>query len=640
MKDSPDQATKRHDSGMSDDFGLTGIEFIEFATFGRKSASSLQEALEKLGFQVAARHRSKDVVLLRQGDINLILNSEPHSFARSFATRYGTSVCAIALRVRTADRIHNAAVHAKVQDYSGRIGPDESFIPAIRAVSGSLLYLVETDGSETIYDRDFQAPEQVMPFKGNLTRVDHVSQSVFPGMTRKWVRFYRRLLGFHVLERNTIVDPNGRALSTVLSNKERAVHFIINEPNNFGTDCDRFLRENTGEGVQHLAFETPDLFAYLDHIRGLGVDVLKIPDLYYDNMLAEGYDPSLVEKLRDYRVMLDTENGGQFLHAYSQSFNGGIFFEFVQRNNHQGFGRHDVTARLMAQKGNVESSEKTDKPAEMPTDMLEFSVDADTVLLGTVFSQMTHVLMPEMMNRSLSLHGLNVVWLPFVVEPDGLKRFVDGFRTLGNLAGFSVAAPHKAEIVPLLDELTERAIAVGAVNLVRKEADGRLVGDIVDGEGFVRGIEELRGTVNDASIWLVGASIEGRAIAFAFAEYGASSIAISDADENSAGDLVSDLLRAYPAIKVSYGQPVDMKAVQIAVNATPLGREPEDPMPFNPADLPPETWIADVVARPDMTRLLFEATRLGHKTCSGRLLLEKQIDEFAVFFGFTEGSSV
>lgn len=640
MKDSPDQAVKRHDSALSDDFGLLGIEFIEFATFGKKSASSLQEALKKLGFQAVAHHRSKDVVLLRQGDINLILNSEPNSFARSFATRYGTSVCAIALRVRNADRIHNAAVHAKVQDYSGRIGPDEAFIPAIRAVSGSLLYLVETEGSETIYDRDFQPTEKIVSFKGNLTRIDHVSQSVFPGMTRKWVRFYRRLLGFHVLERNTIVDPNGRALSTVLSNEERAIHFIINEPNNFGTDCDRFLRENTGEGVQHLAFETPDLFAYLDHVKGLGVEVLKIPNLYYDNMLAEGYDPALVEKLRDYRVMLDTENGGQFLHAYSQSFNGGIFFEFVQRNNHKGFGRHDVTARLMAQKGSVEASEKTDKPVEMPTDMLEFSVDTDTMLLGTVFSQMTHVLMPELMNRSLALHGLNVVWLPFVIEPDGLERFVDGVRSLGNLTGFSVATPHKAQIVPLLDELTGRALAVGAVNLVRKEADGRLVGDIVDGEGFVRGVEELRGTVHGACIWLVGAGIEGRAIAFAFAEYGVNRIAVSDPDETSARNLVSDLAHAYPAIENSYGQPLDMETVQIAVNATPLGREPEDPMPFNPADLPPETWIADVVARPDMTRLLFEAARLGHKTCSRRLLLEKQIDEFAVFFGFTEGSSV
>jgi len=457
-------------------------------------------------------------------------------------------------------------------------------------------------------------------------------------MTRKWVRFYRRVLGLHVLERNTIVDPNGRALSTVLSNKERAVHFIINEPNNFGTDCDRFLRENTGEGVQHLAFETPDLFAYLDHITGHGVEVLKIPDLYYDNMLSEGYDPALVEKLRTYRVMLDTENGGQFLHAYSQSFNGGIFFEFVQRNNHRGFGRHDVTARLMAQKGNVESSEKTDKPAEMPTDILEFSVDADTLLLGTVFSEMTHVLMPEMMNRSLAFHGLNVVWLPFVIEADGLERFMGGVRSLGNLAGFSVAAPHKARIVPLLDELTERAIAVGAVNLVRKEADGRLVGDIVDGESFVRGIEELRGNVDGASVWLVGATIEGRAIAFAFARYGIQRIAISDADEENARRLVSDLVQAYPEIEISQGQPRDKGTVQIAVNATPLGREPEDPMPFNPADLPPETWIADVVARPDMTRLLFEAARLGHKTCSGRLLLEKQIDEFAIFFGFTEAS--
>ncbi len=623
----------RSDEDPGKPVGLSGVEFLEFSIFSSANADALQQLLEALGFAPVARHRSKDVLLFRQGDINLVLNRTPSSFAHSFATMHGTSVCAMAFRVADAERLHEVALRGGAKDYRGSIGPGEMRLPAIRAPSGTLIYFVDKFGDKgSIYDSDFLRPSEVAAWPGQLQRIDHISQSVSSGTTKKWLRFYSRLLGLDIVDHNCIIGPNGRALSTVLADAAQNVQLIINEPVDRNTDCDRYLRQNFGEGVQHIAFLTDDLFAYLDQTKERGLDVLKIPDIYYENLLKEGYDAKVVDKLRRYRVMLDTEGGGQFLHAYTQPIDNGTFFEFVQRTNHRGFGRHDVTARLMAQEGAAQLPVAMARPSLQP-DLLDAAVDGETMLLAAIGGPDTQLLMPEIMGHWFGVNGINGICLPFKVAAGELEKLVAGLRVLVNLKGLSVAAPHKQAIVPLLDETTDRARMVGGVNLIRRDAGGRLVGDMVDGSGFLRALEKRRGPVRGASVWLVGTGVEGQAIAAALAGAGVQRIFIETGNLGEIEQLGRRITDRFPGVTVTGGRLGDPQDIDIAINASSLGSELEDMVPIDPAELPQDAWVADIITRPAMTRLLSEAEALGHSICPGRFLLENQVPDYVEFFG-------
>ena len=141
---------------LDESCSVEGIEFVEFTASNAADFVNLQKDFEALGFAPIARHRSKDVLLYRQGGINLIVNRQPSSFAHSFATVHGTSVCALAFRVADAARLHDYAIRQGAQDYRGPIGPGEMSIPAIRTISGRLIYLIGQREAETpFYDVDF-----------------------------------------------------------------------------------------------------------------------------------------------------------------------------------------------------------------------------------------------------------------------------------------------------------------------------------------------------------------------------------------------------------------------------------------------------------------------------------------------------
>ncbi|WP_158240449.1 VOC family protein [Telmatospirillum siberiense] len=614
---------------------ISGIEFVEFTASSASDFANLQKDFESLGFTHIGQHRSKDVLLFRQGGINLIINREPSSFAHSFGTVHGTSVCALAYRASEAPRLHDYAVRQGAQDYKGVNGPGELSIPAIRTISGRLIYLIdERDARKSIYDVDF-LPTSEGSCSDDLRTIDHISQSVRQGETKKWVRFYSRCFGFRVIEHNSIVDPKGYVLSTVVADPERKIQICMNEPVDDGTDCERFLRDNFGEGVQHLAFATDDIFAYLDGAGQRGLDILPIQFSYYDSLIAEGYNPDLVAKLSRYKVMIDTEGGGQFLHAYVQPKNDRVFFEIVERKHHRGFGRHDVTARLMAQKGVVTLPTTPFIPPILP-DVSEASADGSTTLMGVVGDPTSHLRMPEIVGHWLALNGLNTACVPFHVGPDALRLFVEGARTIENLVGFVVALPHKVAIVPLLDEISERAKAIGAVNVVRREPGGHLIGDIVDGPGFVKGLLGLGGRVKGAVVWLVGAGSAGRAIAYALAEAGVKSLYIDDLELERSERLAKDLKAAFSGLLVYTGKPADPQTVDVAVNATPSGTEPDDALPFDPSELRKGAWVADTLLLPEVTQLLSEAERHGCRLFPGRKMVESQVGDYARYLGWKD----
>ncbi|MDX9863133.1 MAG: VOC family protein [Rhodospirillales bacterium] len=350
--------------------GLAGIEFLEFATFSDAEQDELKLVFGALGFAETSLHRSKKVTRFNQGDINFILNAESDCFARSFATVHGVSVCAMAFRVGDACKAHGFALKRGAQTYDdGTIGPGELRIPAIRGVYGSLIYYVDLFGERgSIYDKDFRpasAGRTAETPAAGLTRIDHVSLTVLPGRTAKWIGFFKDLFGFHEWSHNVLRDPAGTVISNVVSSPDGTIHFPINESTDTGTDANRFVTEYFGEGIQHIALQTDDIFATVKAIEATGLNLLPMPGRVYEEMAGDGRHPAAeVRALRDHNILLDTEGGGRFLHAYTRPVCNRFFFEIVQRDGYSGFGRANASVRLEALREFYASRQPPGAPAE------------------------------------------------------------------------------------------------------------------------------------------------------------------------------------------------------------------------------------------------------------------------------------
>jgi len=186
-------AAAQHDR-WDNPMGTDGFEFVEYTG---PDPEVLRQLFERMGFVAAARHRSKNVTLYKQGDVNFILNAEPESFAQAFARLHGPSVCAIAFRVADARQAYERAIGLGARPVSGKIGPMELNIPALEGIGGSLIYLVDRYGDKTIYDVDFTPlVSGAMPQGVGLTGIDHLTHNVHRGRMQQWGEFYERLFNF------------------------------------------------------------------------------------------------------------------------------------------------------------------------------------------------------------------------------------------------------------------------------------------------------------------------------------------------------------------------------------------------------------------------------------------------------------
>jgi 4-hydroxyphenylpyruvate dioxygenase len=329
-----------------------GLAFLEFATEAF-SEHGLSGWLEKLGFELTGRHRSKDVVLFRQGEINLILNAERDSFAHAYYQMHGQSICAIGLRTPDELLALSRAEAFHCTRFEGRIGPNEKAIPAIRSLDGSLVYFVsDLDDASNPLMIDF-----VMEKIGHsgsppaLIAVDHVAQALPAGQLDSWILFYRSVLGLAPQDTWELADPYGIVRSRAVVSLDRALCFPLNISESRNTATARSVSRFAGAGVHHIAFRTDDIFTALAGFRAKGVPMLHIPDNYYDDLDARfEIGAELMRKLREQNVLYDRSGQGEFFHAYTQMFEDRFFFEIVQRaGDYELFGAANAPARMAAQ---------------------------------------------------------------------------------------------------------------------------------------------------------------------------------------------------------------------------------------------------------------------------------------------------
>jgi 4-hydroxyphenylpyruvate dioxygenase len=328
--------------------GTDGFEFIEYTAPNPRELAAL---FEQLGFVAVARHRSKDVTLYRQGDVNYILNGEPESFAQSFAHLHGPSICAIAFRVRDAAKAYKRARSLGAWGVESKIGPMELNIPAIKGIGDSLIYLVDRYGPKgTIYDVDFEWLEGVehAPAGVGFIYVDHLTHNVHRGRMKEWAEFYERLFNFRELKYFDIEGKLTGLKSKAMVSPCGKIRIPINESSDDRSQIAEYLDAYHGEGIQHIALGTDDIYATVERLRERQLPFQTVPDTYYEQVDARlpGHGEDLARLAKD-RILIDgapTTDGGLLLQIFTQNLIGPIFFEIIQRKGNEGFGEGNFRA--------------------------------------------------------------------------------------------------------------------------------------------------------------------------------------------------------------------------------------------------------------------------------------------------------
>jgi 4-hydroxyphenylpyruvate dioxygenase len=330
--------------------GLRGFEFVEFAS---PVPGALEPLFEKMGFTLAARHRSKDVLLYRQGDINFIVNREPRSEAAYFAAEHGPSACGLAFRVKDAHQAYARALELGAQPVEIPTGPMELRLPAIKGIGGAPLYLIDRfEDGKSIYDIDFEfLPDVDRRPKGHgLRLVDHLTHNVYRGRMAHWAAFYEKLFNFREIRYFDIKGEYTGLTSKAMTAPDGMIRIPLNEESSRGSgQIEEFLMKFSGEGIQHVALLTDDLVKTVDNLQLAGVPLMTAPNDVYYEMLEErlpGHGQPVGE-LQARGILLDgsTQDGKRLLlQIFSQPLLGPVFFEFIQRKGDDGFGEGNFKA--------------------------------------------------------------------------------------------------------------------------------------------------------------------------------------------------------------------------------------------------------------------------------------------------------
>ena len=336
--------------------GTDGFEFVEYAA---PDPAALGALFERMGFSAVARHRHKNVLLYKQGDVNFIVNAEPRSFAQNFARRHGPSVCAIAFRLRDAAKAYEALLERGAWGVESRTGPGELNIPAIKGIGDSLIYLVdrypENDYGNTIYDVDFKPlpgfedfwrGQAAAPAGAGLAYVDHLTHNVHRGRMSEWAEFYERLFNFREIRYFDIEGKLTGLKSKAMTSPCGKIRIPINESSDDRSQIQEYLEQYHGEGIQHIALGATDIYATVDALRERAVELLDTPDTYYElieKRLPGQAEP--VDELKKRKILIDgAPGGGLLLQIFTKTLIGPIFFEIIQRKGDEGFGEGNFKA--------------------------------------------------------------------------------------------------------------------------------------------------------------------------------------------------------------------------------------------------------------------------------------------------------
>ncbi|MFC7536057.1 4-hydroxyphenylpyruvate dioxygenase [Sphingomonas sp. GCM10030256] len=333
--------------GLENPMGTDGFEFVEYAA---PDPELLRSLFAKLGFPAVARHNRLNITLHRQGDINFLINAETSGPAAEFAAAHGPSAASMAFRVKDAPKAHARALELGATDASGGgLG-----FPAIEGIGGSRLYLVDrygTDGSaykngDWQFEDGWQAKER--DANAHLTYLDHLTHNVQRGRMSFWADFYERLFNFREIRYFDIEGKVTGLFSKAMTSPCGKIRIPLNESQDDKSQIEEFLREYKGEGIQHIALGSDNIYASVDILSERGIPFQDTPDTYYDLLderVKDHGEP--LDELKKRRILVDgapTEGQGLLLQIFTQNVIGPIFYEIIQRKGNEGFGEGNFKA--------------------------------------------------------------------------------------------------------------------------------------------------------------------------------------------------------------------------------------------------------------------------------------------------------
>ncbi len=331
--------------------GTDGFEFVEYTAPDPEGIQSLKDLFIHLGFAEIARHRSKEAWLYRQGEINFIINAEPHSQAAEFARAHGPSVCGMAWRCKDAAKAHAYALAHGAERLPTTVGAMELNIPAVQGIGGSALYFVDRYGDRSIYDVDFRfypdAEARLAQRDAGLYEIDHLTHNVYRGNMDTWANFYEQIGNFREIRYFDIEGKLTGLISRAMTGPCGKIRIPINESSDDKSQIEEYLRAYQGEGIQHIALSTNDIYQTVRTLRNGGMAFMPTPDTYYDkvNERVVGHQEDL-EAMRELQILIDgaPSKDGILLQIFTQTVIGPVFFEIIQRKGNEGFGEGNFKA--------------------------------------------------------------------------------------------------------------------------------------------------------------------------------------------------------------------------------------------------------------------------------------------------------
>jgi 4-hydroxyphenylpyruvate dioxygenase len=328
---------------------VKGVEFIEFAA-SDEEADALGDMLAALGFCATAKHRSKAVTRWQQGGINIVINCEPEGLAHSYDIVHGASVCAFGLRVADVPAAIERAGALGIARFEQAVGPDEMQIPSVRGVGGSLIYFVEDGTESAMWDHEFpQVLGEAKPGIG-LSHIDHIAQTMQYEEFLSWLLYYVALFNVEKTPQVEIADTLGLIQSQAVESPDKSLRVTLNGSMAAQTLSARFIHNYMGAGVQHIAFETKDVFAAAKAAKASGLPMLEISRNYYDDLEARyGLNGALIDRMAELGILYDRDGDAEYFQFYSRAFAKRVFFEVVERRGYGAYGAANAVIRLASQ---------------------------------------------------------------------------------------------------------------------------------------------------------------------------------------------------------------------------------------------------------------------------------------------------
>ncbi|CEG58211.1 4-hydroxyphenylpyruvate dioxygenase [Legionella fallonii] len=326
--------------------GLDGFAFLEFSGPDKKH---LDKQFIEMGFQAVATHQDQDITLYQQGEIQFIVNAVQNCQASEHSRVHGAGACAMGFRVKDANAAFQYAIKHGATAFEDCSHAHHG-LPAIQAIGGSVIYFV--DGTHKPFNQQWKI-NTTAAVKGNgLIAIDHLTHNVYRGNMDKWAKFYESIFNFQEIRYFNIVGKMTGLISRALASPCGKIKIPLNESKDDLSQIEEFLHEYHGEGIQHIALTTQDIYNTVHTLRKQGVKFLDVPDTYYemlDSRLPWHHEP--VAQLNDEKILMDGEKDpkhGLLLQIFTENIFGPVFFEIIQRKGNEGFGEGNFQALFEA----------------------------------------------------------------------------------------------------------------------------------------------------------------------------------------------------------------------------------------------------------------------------------------------------